>query len=282
MRSATAWLVGVSIGVTACGGGNSTPTQPSTPPAPTVTGLVIGGGSGPLRTGQSVTLNATVNLSNNTTQAATSPAWTSSNTTVASVDNAGVVTANNQGSATISVSAQGQTASMPVTVWQDYQGTWIGQYRIRVCTATGDFSAIGWCSSDFFNVGKLLPVRVIFTQTSSPAVNGTIELGTIVGNLRGNVFDNRHFVGSGTASFSSEGIVLTFTIGTFDALASGTQMAGSFVWNVGATGAAGQGYNELDLVGVTRTSGLTTSVRRTAPSVRTIPELFDAMMTTPE
>jgi len=58
------------------------------------------------------------------------------------------------------------------------------------------------------------------------AVNGTIELGTIVGNLRGNVFDNRHFVGSGTASFSSEGIVLTFTIGTFDALASGSSHGG--------------------------------------------------------
>ena len=127
MRSATAWLVGVSLGVAACGNGNSSPTQPSTLAAPTVTGLVIGGVSGPLRTGQSLTLTATANLSNNTTQAATSPAWTSSNTTVASVDNAGVVTANNQGSATISASSQGQTASLPVTVWQDYQGTWIGQ-----------------------------------------------------------------------------------------------------------------------------------------------------------
>ena len=51
------------------------------------------------------------------------------------------MTGNNQGSATISVTAQGQTATVPVLVWQDYQGTWRGMYRIRVCTASGTFVA---------------------------------------------------------------------------------------------------------------------------------------------
>ena len=90
-----------------------------------------------------------------------------------------------QGSATISVSSQGRTASLPITVWQDYQGTWIGEYRIRVCTATGDFKAAEFCSADLFGVGKLLPVRIIFTQTDGPA--------------------SRHFVGSGTATLVRRG-----------------------------------------------------------------------------
>jgi hypothetical protein len=193
-----------------------------------------------VRTGESLTVSATAHLSNNTTRAATNANWSTSNSTVVSVTEGGIVAALNQGAATISVTAEGQTTSIPVTVWQNYQGTWHGQYRIRVCPAAGDFNAIDWCSADLFAAGQLLPVRVILTQTNSPSVNGTIELGSVVGTVR-------------------------------------TQLAGSFVRTVTSAGASGQGYNELDLVRMTRTSGLTTALRAKTPRIGSIPELFDAM-----
>ena len=253
-------VVFLTVALSACGGSKS-PSAPSTntPPTPTVTGLSIGGGGNALRTRQTQSLTATTTLSNGTTQAASSPSWDSTNAVVASVSNTGVVTANNQGRATISVTAQGQTASIPITVWQDYQGTWAGQYRIRVCTATGALTGSGmWCTSDLFGTGQTLPIRLTLAQQNGTAVNGSIELGTVVGTVAGTVYDSRHFIGAGSASLTSSGAIVTFTIGTLDFLASDSQLAGSFIWNATISGFPGQGYNELDLVGVTRTSSLST------------------------
>src|SRR5689334_4991037 len=254
-----AGVVLFSVALSACG--SKSPSAPTnTPPSPTVIGLSIGGGADTLRTRQTQALTATVTLSNGATQAATSPTWSSNNATVASVSESGVVTANNQGSATISVTAQGQTATLPVSVWQDYQGTWTGQYRIRVCTATGALGVTGgWCSPapNGFGAGQLLPIQLTLTQQNGTAVNGSIELGGIVGTVAGTVYASRHFIGAGTASLAAGGFVFNMNIGTLDLLASSSQLAGSFIWTVTVSGLSGQAYNELDLVDVIRTSSLT-------------------------
>jgi hypothetical protein len=273
-----AGVVVFSLALSACG--EKSPSAPTNtpPPTPTVTGLSIGGSADRLRTRQTQTLTATVTLSNGTTQAATSPSWSSNNATVASVSDGGVVTANNQGSATISVTAQGQTATAPVSVWQDYQGTWTGEYRIRVCTATGNLGgAGGWCSPDGFAAGQTLPIRLTLTQQNGSSVSGSIELGDIVGTLAGTVYDSRHFIGAGSASLSESGFIFTVNVGTADFLASSTQLAGSFIWNVTVSGLSGQGYNELDLVNVTRTSGLTTRRATNRLSFDSLPEVFRGM-----
>jgi hypothetical protein len=260
-------VVFLTVALSACGSKSPSAPSTNTPPTPTVTGLSIGGGGDVLRTRQTQSLTATTALSNGTTQAASSPTWESNNALVASVSSSGVVTANNQGRATISVTAQGQTASLPITVWQDYQGTWTGQYRIRVCTASGAFSGSGaWCTLDVFGSGQILPIRLVLTQQNGTAVNGSIELGTVVGAVAGTVYDSRHFIGAGSASLA-EGLVVTFTIGTIDILASSSQLAGSFIWSATVSGFPGQGYNELDLVDVTRTSALSTRRAISNPSV---------------
>ena len=86
-------FVGVTTFTIALSGcGNDCPSAPTnTPPTPTVTGLWIGGNVDRLRTRQTQALTATVTLSNGTTQAATSPSWSSNNATVASVSDGGVV-----------------------------------------------------------------------------------------------------------------------------------------------------------------------------------------------
>ena len=104
-------VVAFAVAVSGCGKDSPSAPTNTPPPTPTVTGLSIGGSADRLRTRQTQALTATVTLSNGATQAATSPSWSSSNATVASVSDGGVVTGNNQGNATISVTAQGQTAT---------------------------------------------------------------------------------------------------------------------------------------------------------------------------
>lgn len=273
-----AGVVLFSLAVSACG--EKSPSAPSTntPPAPTVSGLSIGGDVGTLRTRQTQTLTATATFSNGTTQTATTPSWSSSNATVASVSEGGVVTANNQGSATISVTAQGQTATLPVSVWQDYQGTWTGLYRIRVCTATGSFGgAGGWCTPDGFGAGQSLPIRLTLTQQNGSSVNGSIELGDVVGTLAGTVYDSRRFIGAGSASLADSGFIFSVNIGTIDLLASSSQLAGSFIWTVTVSGLSGQGYNELDLIDVVRTSSLTSRRATGRRAFDSLPSVFRGM-----
>jgi len=274
-----AGVVLFSLALSACR--DRSPSAPSGPPASAVSGVSIGGGVETLRTRQTQALTATVTLSNGTTQAATSPSWSSSNATVASVSDVGVVTANNQGSATISVTAQGQTATLPVSVWQDYQGTWTGVYRIRVCTATGFLGPGGWCSPEGFSVGQSLPIRFTLTQQNGSSVSGSIELGEIVGSLAGTVYDSRHFIGAGSASLVEGGLLFSMNIGTLDLLASSTQLAGSFVWAVTVTGVSGQGYNELDLVDVVRTSNLAPRRVTSGRAFDSLPSVFRGMRQLP-
>jgi Bacterial Ig-like domain (group 2) len=273
-----AGVVVFAVAVSGCG--EKSPSAPTNtpPPTPTVTGLSIGGNVERLRTRQTQALTATVTLSNGTTQAATSPGWSSSNATVASVSDGGVVTANNQGSATISVTSQGQTATVPVSVWQDYQGTWEGMYRIRVCTATGTLGgSAGWCTPDGFGTGQSLPIRLTLTQQNGSTVNGSIELGDVVGTVAGTVYDSRHFVGAGSASLAESGFIFSVNIGTLDLLASSTQLAGSFIWTVTVSGLSGQGYNELDLVDVVRTSSLTSRPATSRRGIDSLPSVFRGM-----
>lgn len=114
------------------------------------------------------------------------------------------------------------------------------------------------------------------TQQNGTAVNGSIELGTVVGTVAGTVYDSRHFIGAGSASLTA-GAIVTFTIGTLDLLASSTQLAGSFIWNATISGVPGQGYNELDLVDVTRTSGLSTRRAVNNPSLDSLLSLARSM-----
>ncbi|MBP5156319.1 MAG: BspA family leucine-rich repeat surface protein [Treponema sp.] len=107
---------GTNTPTPASGGTASTPTgTPASAPAATpvaVTGVSLNKTSASLSVGGTDTLVATVSPANATDPAVT---WTSSDTSVATVAN-GVVTAVAAGSATITASAGGETASCTVTV----------------------------------------------------------------------------------------------------------------------------------------------------------------------
>ena len=107
-------LAGALAG-SACSG-SSTPAVPSTPPTPTVVGLAIAGNTTFTDRGQMSQLLATATLSNGTQQDQTkATTWSSSNAAVVTVS-AGLVTSVGAGSAQISASYQGATASVQANV----------------------------------------------------------------------------------------------------------------------------------------------------------------------
>ena len=219
-----------------------------------------------------------VTLSNGTTQTASTAAWATDNAGVLSInDSSGVAAGVAHGSATITATAQGVTATRTIRVVQDYQGTWLGTYRIRVCTASGIFRDI-WCTDDTAR-GAVNPVRLSLTQDGSSA-SGTLELGEISGTIRGAIFDSRRFVGAMNTSLTSEGVQVNINIGTFDVLSSGNQLTGSFVASTTVPGFTGTGYFEGDIVTVTRVSApsISTLVRRPFASLSGLEQGFGAIL----
>ena len=127
MRFRTAFVL---AGLVACGGGGDDGTGPNSQPAAvasvTVTPAI-----------QNIAVGATAQLTAQLRDAAGSQlsgrtvTWSSSNTTIATVSNAGVVTANTPGTATITATSEGKsgTASVAAVVPASLaaiSGTWTG------------------------------------------------------------------------------------------------------------------------------------------------------------
>src|SRR5215211_7185778 len=88
--------------MTACGGDSpSAPTAPAAPPPPPVAIVEVSPQSGSLYSGRSLQLTAVAKAANGTTLSDRRVTWSSSNTAVASVSDAGVVSAATFGPATI-------------------------------------------------------------------------------------------------------------------------------------------------------------------------------------
>ena len=129
--------VGFMLLSAACGGG-STPVAP-TPvvPSPTVSGVTVTSVNSRVFLGATEQMNATVTLSNGTTQTAAGT-WGSDNTIVASVSSSGLVTGVSAGEATVYVDVPSMPrATKRIRALPTYAGTWIGTYLV-----------ITWCSPE--------------------------------------------------------------------------------------------------------------------------------------
>ena len=139
----------------ACGGDKS-PTNAS----PTTTGVNVTLSS-PLRMGQTAQATGTETLSNGQSRPITS-GWQSDATSVASVNNAGVVTGIANGRASIYVVAGGRQGQQLLRVVPDYQGRWTGGLRTTSCTETGIFADLDFC--DDYPVGTTYRFALGLTQ----------------------------------------------------------------------------------------------------------------------
>jgi hypothetical protein len=104
---AASWLLA------GCGGGAN---SSSTPPSPELQSISVSPQSGTVAAGLTQQYSATAHYSDGSSNPMTSVAWTTSDSTVATISAAGLLTAVKQGSATISAASQGITGSTSVTV----------------------------------------------------------------------------------------------------------------------------------------------------------------------
>ncbi len=118
-----------------CGGDASDPAGPSTPPppppppppaAPQVASVQVDPSTLALRVGASEVLQAVVRDASGNPLAGRTVTWSTSAAEVASVDGGGRVTAVAPGSATVTATSEGRTATVPVTVAPDVQGDEVG------------------------------------------------------------------------------------------------------------------------------------------------------------
>ena len=182
----------------------------------------------------------------------------SDNSTVATVDATGKAHAVNSGEATLIATTTGHgTGTLKIRVVPNYQGTWTGDYTVRGCTATGDFTPSDWCGPDLFRPGSILPIKVAFTQNADK-LSGTITLGSIVTTLDAAssiaIDGGAHLSAQGP--FTGDSINFTLTLNPVNFRANGPSMSGSFTQTWTAAGYAGSTAVSSDLNSVPRTSTL--------------------------
>jgi hypothetical protein len=274
-------LLGVAMAISGCGG-DDTPSAPSSPATPTVNTLTISGYKAIL-TGTSANYTATAQLSNGTNRSVT-PAWSTSNPSVASVDNAGRVEGLTHGEVNLAASYQGQSASMTVNVVHNYAGNWNGTYVIRACDESGVFADLEWCVFGGGSVaGANLQYSLALTQGDEHGiglneVTGNVSLYDLPGNISGHVTSDGRLVIGGTYLVTSEDVTFEMTIGGWDTRpAAGDSMSGGWALSLRAIGLPGNAYEEHRIVSATHTT-LTPTVS-VAPDryVLSLTELFKRM-----
>ncbi|HEU4721103.1 MAG TPA: Ig-like domain-containing protein [Gemmatimonadaceae bacterium] len=112
------WRTAALFGLLACGGDGGPSTQPVEPTGPVVTTIVITAPIGALQIGATFALSAEVRDQRGAAMSDKTVAWSSSNSDVATVSSAGVLTGVGPGTAAVSASVDGKTSSVNVTVAQ--------------------------------------------------------------------------------------------------------------------------------------------------------------------
>lgn len=165
----------IALVTLAMGCGDKNPTRPSGTTA-AITGFAITGADAVL-TGLSASYTVTATLADGTTRTVT-PAWTSSNPGVASVDSAGRLDGRAHGSTNLTASYEGRSASKTVQVVNNYEGTWVGSYVIRACADTGDLTNHdgGWCLGGPGRVGTVDGILLTLVQSGKnlSEITGTV------------------------------------------------------------------------------------------------------------
>lgn len=253
------------VALVGCGGGGS---GSGGGPSPTPQSLTITPGTTILKVDQTEVFAGTVTLTNGQTQTV-QPTWQSDNTTVLTFEG-GAARGRSNGTATIIGTSQGLTATRLIRVATNYQGVWVGDYIIRGCDSSGDFRDAEFCSNEGFSAGQVLEVAFDLTQDRDD-VTGEMFLGALEGTTRGRVEADGRLTGTGSLTFSEDGLVLVFTVNPLNVNADGNRMTGNFTVAVTAAGATGQGLFTAELLTVARVaSGLlpTSTSRGPVPDLR--------------
>lgn len=112
-------------------------------------------------------------MSNGQAQAVTT-GWRSDAPTVATITDAGNLTALANGEATITVSLSGVQGSKRIRVAPNYDGRWQGMQTMTACAATGLF--VGICEEDGGFVGLQFPISLTVRHPGDLLVSGEASI----------------------------------------------------------------------------------------------------------
>lgn len=252
-----ALVIVITVFATACNG----KSNPAAPTAPAATSLSISGVDAVL-TGRDTNYTVTATLSDGTMRAVT-PTWTSSNTGVASVDNAGRLVGVTHGSTILTASHEGRSVSKTVQVVNNYGGTWEGTFVVNGCDAPP-----GVCASYEVDIWNF-PIRLDVLQTGNDPseVRAMFLLPSffeIRANLSGRVTSDGHLNLAGSSEVGgrrgSAGAWATFHVGAWDTTLSGHDgMTGRWAQRLSIFQPPSNEIMENELVTMTRTSTSTTA-----------------------
>jgi len=227
----------------ACGSESAT-----TAPTPTTSSIAVTVAS-PLKMGATTQATASASLSNGQTEAITS-GWKSDAPTVATVTDAGTVSAVSNGRATIYVISAGHQGQQLIRVVPDFQGQWTGLLRVTSCSAVGVFAQLEFCKG--IPLGSTSPFTLTVTQAGE-SVSGRPSYGPIVFQPFSVSIE-----GDGAAAFSTTYVATTSPLRIDAAWQVNSTVLGSLTGavteTVRAAGGNGEGRTVEDIVGAVRTS----------------------------
>ena len=256
MRSTFFAFVVASLSVlAACGGGSGTGT--ASPPA--LSGIQVTAASMNVTVGTAEQLTATGGYSNGTTQNLTSKvSWSSSDSSIATVDASGMLTPKAHGSVTISASSSGVSGTATLTISTTLVSIAVTSTTLSVAPSTSEqFIATGtyndgstqnltgnvtWASSNpsVATVSSSAPTLGMVKALSTGTTSISATSGSVTGSATLTVTSATvvSIVVTPANANISIGIAQQFTAtGTFSD--SSTQnITGSVVWNSSATGVA--------------------------------------------
>lgn len=218
--------IGVLLTCAACGSSpsTSTPTAPVTTTVAVSTGASVSSTRSQVPVGASEKMSAQVTFSSGTASTNPTGTWATDAPHVATISTDGVVTTLAPGDVTVSFTdASGVRGSKRLTVIGDFNGYWIGSYRIDGCTETSGFSTAGFCSTFAQNLSG--PFTMTTAQSGS-TVNASWTLGSFVFTLP--VFGTRDQAAPVTGPFAND-FVFSAQRGDYD-------IATATTWQLTQTG----------------------------------------------
>ena len=252
-------FIALSLAFLVACGNDKAPTTPSPAASSPTTTTVAVTVPNPVRMGQTAQATGTETLSNGQTRSVTS-GWLSDAPAVATVTDAGLVTAIANGRSTIYVVAGGRQGQQVVRVVPDYHGRWSGRLRVTSCTATGIFLDAGFC--DDTPVNTMLPYALSLSQ-SAEQMTAIVDYGApfVFPSIAAPIREDGTSAFTPSLSVTDSGFTLivdaAFNINsTRVGELNGTV---SEVWRFPNVGSAGEGRLVQDIVATARTGAATSS-----------------------
>lgn len=182
--------VALGTGVAACGGGSGDVVGPPTPTP--VASVTLDRTTASIAVGGTVTLTATPRDASGNTLTGRSITWSSNDTTVATVNAGGTVTGKAAGTAKVTATSEGQSASATITVTPAPVAS-VTLDRTSAAIAAGSSVTLTATTKDA--AGTVLTGRAVTWSSSNTAVATVDQNGVVTGKT----------VGTDTVTATSEG-----------------------------------------------------------------------------